>query len=108
MLNTWLILFFAIIFEVCGTTCLKLSQGFTKLYPTLGIFLFYGIGLFLMTLTLKKLELGMVYAIWSGLGTALVAIIGMVFFQETISLFRFASLFFIVMGVVGLHLSSNP
>lgn len=103
-MNIWLILFFAIVFEVFGTTALKLSDGFTRLVPTICIFVFYGLGLFLMTLTLKKLDLGVVYAIWSGVGTALVAVIGILFFNDAINLYRVVSLGLIVVGVMGLHL----
>ena len=106
-MNIWLILFFAIVFEVFGTTALKLSDGFTKLIPTISIFVFYGLGLFLMTLTLKKLDLGVVYAIWSGVGTALVAVIGVLFFNDAINIYRIASLALIVVGVMGLHLQPS-
>lgn len=106
-MNVWILLLLAIVFEVCGTTALKLSEGFTKIIPTMAIFVFYGLGLFLMTLTLKKLDIGVVYAIWSGVGTALVAIIGMVYFNEVVSTIRFLSLGLIILGVFGLHLSSN-
>lgn len=106
-MNTWLILMAAIFFEVLGTTSLKLSHGFTKLMPTIGIFVFYGIGLFLMTLTLKKFDLGLVYAIWSGVGTALVALIGIAFFDDLASFPRLVSIGLIVIGVLGLHLSAK-
>lgn len=106
-MSTWIILLFAIIFEVIGTTCLKLSDGFSRLTPTLLIFVFYGMGLFLMTLTLKKLDLGLVYAIWSGLGTALVAVIGVVFFNDLASAPRIISIALIVLGVIGLNLSAK-
>lgn len=103
----WFILFAAIIFEVFGTTALKLSDGFTRLVPTFCVFIFYGLGLFLLTLTLKKLDLGVVYAIWSGLGTAIVAVIGIIFFKDTLNTFRVISLLMIIVGVICLQISSN-
>lgn len=103
----WIILFAAIFFEVCGTTSLKLSQGFSKLWPTVCIFVFYGIGFYLITLTLKRMDLGMVYAIWSGLGTALVVLIGVFYFNDPMSASRCFYLALIIIGVLGLHLSAQ-
>lgn len=60
-----------------------------------------------MTFALKRLDLGLVYAIWSGVGTALVAIIGIVYFKDSVTALRLLSLALIVVGVFGLHLSSN-
>ncbi len=105
-MNIWFILFVAIVFEVCGTTALKLSDGFTKITPTVTSLLFYGLGLFLMTIALKKLDLGLVYAIWSGLGTALVAVIGIFAFNDLVTPLRIISLSLIIIGVVGLYASS--
>ena len=101
----WLYLAMAILFEVAGTTSMKLSQGFTKVTPSVLVFLLYGVSFSCMILALKRIELGVAYAVWSGLGTALIALIGIAWFQESVTLLKVASIAFIILGVVGLHLS---
>jgi small multidrug resistance pump len=104
---SWILLFIAIILEVSGTLSMKLSEGFTKLGPVIAMFIFYGLGLSLMALALKKIDISVAYAIWSGLGTALIAIIGMMWFQEPATALKIFSIILIVMGVVGLNLESG-
>jgi small multidrug resistance pump len=104
-MHCWLALITAILFEVAGTTSMKLSAGLTKLVPSILIFLFYGCAVISLTLALKKIDLSVAYAVWSGLGTALIAVIGMVWFREQISVLRLASLGLIILGVTGLNLS---
>jgi small multidrug resistance pump len=101
----WFYLAMAIVLEVMGTTCMKLSGGFTRLIPSVLVFVLYMVSFSFMILALKKMELGVVYAIWAGLGTAMIALIGIVWFQESVSLLKIVSIVFIVLGVVGLHLS---
>jgi small multidrug resistance pump len=101
----WFYLAVAIVLEVTGTTCMKLSQGFTRPLPSVLVFVLYMVSFSFMILALKKMELGVVYAIWAGLGTALIALIGIVWFQESASLLKIVSILFIVLGVVGLRLS---
>ena len=103
----WCYLAMAIFLEVAGTTCMKLSQGFTRALPSVLVFVFYGACFTFMILALKKIELGIAYAIWSGLGTALIAVIGILLFEESVSLVKILSLVFVVIGVVGLHLSQT-
>lgn len=102
---SWVYLLLAIVLEVSGTTCMKVSEGFTKLLPSLLIFIFYGSSLAFLTLTLKKIEVSIAYAVWSALGTALIATIGILWFKESINLLKVISLLAIIAGVVGLHLS---
>lgn len=102
---SWFYLALAIVLEVTGTTCMKLSQGFTRPLPSVLVFVLYIVSFSFMILALKKMELGVVYAIWAGLGTALIALIGIVWFQESASLLKIVSILFIVLGVVGLRLS---
>jgi small multidrug resistance pump len=106
-MTSWLFLVAAIVFEVAGTTSMKLSEGFTKTLPSVLLFVFYALAFGALTLTLKKLEMSFVYAIWSGLGTTLVTLIGILYFQESANLFKVASIGLIILGVVGLHLSST-
>ncbi len=101
----WVYLILAILFEVSGTTNMKLSQGFTRLLPSVLIFVFYSISFTFLTLALKRIDISIAYAIWSGLGTALIAIIGIICFREPVTLVKFISIILIIGGVVGLHLS---
>jgi small multidrug resistance pump len=87
---------------------MKFSQGFTKALPSLLLFVFYGLAFTLLTLALKKIEISVAYAMWSGLGTALIAIVGIYWFQESMTLVKFLSLVAIVAGVVGLNATPSP
>jgi len=100
-------LILAIVLEVSGTTSMKFSQGFTKLIPSVLIFVFYGISFFFLTLTLKKLELSVTYAVWAGLGTALIAGIGIIWFKEPVTPQKLISIALIILGVIGLNLSGG-
>ncbi|MCS7279078.1 MAG: multidrug efflux SMR transporter [Thermodesulfobacteriaceae bacterium] len=97
-------LIIAIILEVLGTTNMKLSQGFTKILPSILMFVFYGLSFAFLTLALKKIDMSIAYAIWSGVGTALVTIVGIVLFKESITVLKLISIGLIILGVVGLHL----
>ncbi|ETA67284.1 cation/cationic drug transporter [Methanolobus tindarius DSM 2278] len=104
---SYLYLAFAIIFEICGTTCMKLSEGFTKPLPSILIFVFYGISFISFTIALKKIEVSVAYAIWAGLGVAFISLIGHIGFNEPTPAVRIASLALIAIGVIGLHMSSS-
>lgn len=104
MTLTGLYLILAIILEVAGTTSMKLSVGFTKLGPSIAIFVFYALSFTFLTLTLKRLEISVAYAVWSGLGTSLIMLIGAFFFHEPMTIVKITSLFLIIVGVVGLRL----
>jgi len=105
MKQYWLYLFSAIVLEVAGTTSMKRSDGLTKLLPSVLIFVFYGLAIVALTFSLKKIDISVAYAVWSGLGTALIAVIGIVWFREPATLIRLASIALIIAGVVGLNLS---
>ena len=79
---SWIYLMMAILLEVVGTTCMKLSVGFTKLVPSVAMFLLYGASLGVLTLALKKIDLNIAYATWSGLGTMLIVLLGIVIYDE--------------------------
>lgn len=104
---SYLYLAAAILFEICGTTCMKLSEGFTKTLPSILIFVFYGISFVSFTIALKKIDVSVAYAIWAGLGVALISLIGFVGFDEPMPLIKIMFLALIIVGVVGLHLSTN-
>ena len=101
----WLYLAVAIVFEVGGTACMKLSEGLTKPVFAVLIFVLYGISFVLFALALKKIDLGLSYAIWAGIGTAAIAVIGYIWFKEPMGPLRIGSIALIVIGVVGLNLS---
>jgi len=100
-------LILAIIFEVAGTTSMKLTDGFTNLIPSIMVFIFYVFSLVALTFALKFLEMSIAYAIWAGLGTVLITLIGVYYFKEPVSIIKICSIGLIVLGVVGLHLSSK-
>jgi small multidrug resistance pump len=104
---SWLFLAAAIVFEVCGTTVLKLSEGLTQLIPSLLTVVCYGSSFFLLSLALKKIEVGIAYAIWSGFGTAAIALIGWFWFQESLGMFKLVCIALIIAGVVGLNLTER-
>ncbi len=103
----WVLLTLAIVFEVAGTTCMKLSAGFTRLLPSILMLVFYVVSFGFLTFTLKKVDVSIAYAIWSGMGTALIATIGVLWFREPLGLLKVCGLLAIVGGVVALNLSSG-
>jgi len=102
---SWIYLIAAIIFEVSGTTCMKLSQGFNKIVPSVLIFVFYGLCFTFLTLALKRLELSVAYSVWAGLGTILIAIIGIIWFRESATFIKLISIALIIIGVIGINAS---
>ena len=103
----WIYLTIAILLVVSGTTCMKISDGCTKLTPTLFIFFFYGLSFTFLSLTLRVLPIAVTYAIWSALGTALITVIGVIWFNESISAIKLCFLLLIIIGVAGLHFSQE-
>jgi len=100
----WLFLATAIVSEVIGTTLMKLSDGFTKIPFIAGMLVAYVTSLILLSMALKNIEVGVAYAIWSGFGIVLVSTIGIVFFNESIGLWKILFIGLIICGVIGLHL----
>jgi small multidrug resistance pump len=106
-MNSYFLLLLAIGFEVCGTTCMKLSEGFSKLLPSILIFVFYALSFSLFTLALKGIDVSIAYAIWAGMGTALITVVGIFWFKEPVNALKMLSLFVVVAGVIGLNLSDS-
>jgi len=100
MIKTYLILIVAIFFEVGGTMLLPVSQNFTKIIPTATLAVFYLLSFYLITFVVDKIPIAIVYATWSGLGVFTVAILGYIFFRQTLSWPAVLGLFMIVAGVV--------
>lgn len=103
----WIYLFAAILLEVTGTTCMKLSEGFSKPGWAVAMGCFYLLCFTSLTLAVRTIDLGLAYAIWAGLGTALVAAIGVFVFKETLTVFQIVCIVMIVVGVAGLNLKTG-
>lgn len=102
-----LLLTFAILTEVAGTSFLKASHGLSRLIPSVLMAVFYVASLVLLSLALKKIEVSVAYAVWSGLGTALIALVGFFVFKETLGVAKIFSLVLIIAGVIGLNLADR-
>ena len=105
--QAWAVLSGAILFEVAGTTCMRLSESFTRLTPSIRIFVFYAASFGLNTLVTRVLGLSVVYGVWSGAGTVLTALIGFYYFREPATTAKLVSIGLIVIGVMGLHSASR-
>ncbi len=103
----WLWLMLAIVLEVSGTLCLKWSAGFTRLLPSILIVVFYSASFASLVMALKRIELGVAYAIWAAAGTALIVALGIVLFKESVSLLKLSGIALIIVGVVLLHISGK-
>ncbi|MGD2205142.1 MAG: multidrug efflux SMR transporter [Anaerolineae bacterium] len=103
----WVYLIAAILAEVGGTLSMKLSEGFTKLTPSILVFALYGISLGLLTLALEEIDVSVAYAIWSGVGMALIATVGVLWFKEPMTAIKIVSLGLIILGVAGLNLGDR-
>ena len=100
----WLLLLCSILTEVAGTLCMKFSNGFTNPIPSVLLFVFYGFTLMFLTFTLRYIDLSIVYSIWAGLGTAIISVIGMVYFKEDVSVIKILLLTMIALAAMGLKL----
>ena len=104
-MKAYLYLSISILAEVFGTAMLKLSNGFTALYPSLGVVIGYGIAFYCLSLCLRTLPLSLAYAIWSGAGTALTALIGYLFWGEVFSILKLLGIVLIIGGIIVLNAS---
>jgi quaternary ammonium compound-resistance protein SugE len=102
----WVLLFVAGLFEICWAVGLKYTEGFTKLWPTVGTLLAMAASFGCLAQALKTIPVGTGYAVWTGIGAAGTAILGMVLFAESSSVVKIISLVCIVLGIVGLKGSS--
>jgi small multidrug resistance pump len=106
-MNAWLTLGLAILAEVIATSALKASEGFSQLWPSIVVIVGYGIAFFCLSLTLRQMPLGIAYAVWSGAGTALIALIGVAVYQQKLDLPAIIGIALIVAGVLVLNLFSK-
>ncbi len=104
---TYLYLFIAILAEVIATSALKSAEGFTKLGPSILVVLGYGAAFYLLSLVLRHMTVGIAYAIWSGIGIVLVALVGMIMFREIPDAPAVIGMGLIIAGVTVIHTFSN-
>ena len=97
----------AVITETIGTAAIQTSEQFTKFCPSVLIVVSYAISFYFMSLTLKYMQVSVVYAIWSGLGIVLIGIIGWVVFKQALDFGAIAGMALIIAGVVVINLFSN-
>ncbi|MGW2557849.1 DMT family transporter [Streptomyces sp. NPDC001514] len=102
----WLLVVVAGLLETGFAICLKLSHGFTRLWPTIAFAIFAMSSFGLLTLSLRKLDVGPAYAVWTGIGASGTAIYGMIFLGEVASTLKIVSIVLVICGVIGLQLSS--
>jgi len=101
------ILAIAIVSEVIGTLSLKASEGFTRLGPSMIVIVAYGLAFYFLSLTLKSIPVGIAYAVWSGMGVTLVALIGWLLFGQKLDLAAVLGMGLIIAGVIVLNLFSS-
>ncbi|NUH64214.1 multidrug efflux SMR transporter [Sulfitobacter sp. S0837] len=103
----YLWLFIAVIAETLGTTAVQASQQFTRLWPSVAVVVFYVISFYCMSLTLKVMPVGVVYALWAGLGIVFIAIIGFLLFGQRLDPPALLGIAFIICGILIIHLFSK-
>ncbi len=103
----WLLLGASVVSEVAGTIALKHSNGFTRLFPAVLAASCYVLAVWLMSIAMKQLEMGLTYAVWAASGIAVTAIVGIVVYGEPATTFTLAGLGLVVGGVVLLALSAK-
>lgn len=104
---TYLYLFLAIVAEVIATSSLKAAEGFTKLVPSLLVVIGYFAAFFLLSLVLRSMTVGIAYAIWSGVGIVLLALVGAVAFREIPDTAAVIGMGLIIAGVIVIHAFSQ-
>lgn len=107
MMKPWLLLAVAIVAEVVGTSALKGSAGFTRLGPSLIVVGSYALAFYLLALALRHIPVGIAYALWSGVGTALIALVGWIVFGQRLDAAALAGIGLIIAGVLVMNLSSS-
>lgn len=107
ILVAWLLLAASILSEVVGTVALKHSNGFANLFPTTCAAASFLIAIWLMSLSLKHIEMGITYAVWAGSATAILAMVGIVLYGESLSVFKLVGMVMVVGGVIVLNLDTH-
>ncbi len=107
MMSKWLLLSLAIIAEVFGTSFLKSSEGFTKLWPSVAVIVGYLVAFYFLSLSLKVIPVGIAYAIWAGVGVVLIALIGWIVFSQKLDIPAIIGISMILGGVIVLNVFSS-
>lgn len=103
----WVIIFVAGLLEVLWALMLKQSEGFTKPAPTIVFFISLALSMFMLSVALRSLPVGTAYAVWTGIGAAGTAILGMLLLGESRDVLKLISLAMLVCGIIGLRLTSS-
>ena len=103
---SWILLVLAGMFEVGFTTCLKLSEGFTKIVPSIGFFIFSASSFLLLNKVIKTIPLGTAYAVWTGIGAVGTVLIGIFFFKESAEFLKLFFIFLLIASIIGLKMVS--
>lgn len=106
-MNHWLAITIAIIFEVMATTALKSSNEFTRVVPTVLVVVGYLTAFYFMTISMRVLPVGIMYAIWSGIGIVLISVLGWVFYRQSLDLPAIIGMGLIIAGVVVINVFSK-
>jgi quaternary ammonium compound-resistance protein SugE len=101
---SWLFLLLAGFFEICFTIALKLSQGFTRLIPSMITVCFIVLSFFCVSQSMKEISIGTAYAVWAGIGAAGTVLCGIIFFGDSYHIIRLLSIMLIIIGIIGLKL----
>jgi small multidrug resistance pump len=108
MLNTpWVLLTIAIVAEVVATSSLKLSDGFTRIWPSVVVVAGYGISFYCLSVTMRSIPIGVIYALWSGLGVVLITLVGWLVFKQHLDLPALIGIGLIIAGVVIMNVWSK-
>mgnify|MGYP002017594655 FL=1 len=106
-MKNWLILFIAILSETIATTALKASEGFTVLLPSIIVVIGYCLSFYFLSLTLRTIPVGIAYAVWSGVGVALVTVFGVLVYNQRLDFSALVGISLIMLGVVVLFSFSD-
>lgn len=104
MSTAWLFLILAGFFEICFTVCLKYSQGFTKIIPSIVTVIFVVLSFFSVSQAMKVIPIGTAYGVWAGIGAAGSVVCGIVLFGDSFHVVKMISISLIVIGIIGLKL----
>jgi len=108
MLNTpWVLLTIAIVADVVATSSLKLSDGFTRIWPSVVVVAGYGISFYCLSVTMRSIPIGVIYALWSGLGVVLITLVGWLVFKQHLDLPALIGIGLIIAGVVIMNVWSK-
>ncbi len=99
----WVYLALGILFEIIALVFMKKSEGFTKLFPIIFVFLFYSLALGCLILVLRKMDTSIAYAIWASAGIFIIALVGIIWLNEPVTIIKIVSMILIILGVIGLE-----